>query len=122
MAEPFQCDEKLLTQIRHHSRKYGGADFYLWWLGQSGYLLVFGRTRILIDPYLSDTLTAKYANTPTPHVRISPRVIDPARLPRVDFVTSSHNHTDHLDAATIVPVLGTSPSAQVIVPAANVEF
>jgi L-ascorbate metabolism protein UlaG (beta-lactamase superfamily) len=46
-------------------------------------------------------LTAKYEGTPTPHVRMTRRVVDPARLGFVDVVTSSHGHTDHLDPVTL---------------------
>ena len=38
------------------------------------------------DPYLSDSLSIKYANTDKPHTRISERVIDPARLTMIDVV------------------------------------
>ena len=50
---------------------------------------------LLLDPYLSDSLTRKYAATDKPHVRMTELVIDPARLDFIDAVTSSHNHTDH---------------------------
>jgi L-ascorbate metabolism protein UlaG (beta-lactamase superfamily) len=73
----------------------------LWWLGQSGFLVKVGGRHLLVDPYLSDSLTAKYAGTPTPHVRMTRRVVDPARLGFVDVVTASHGHTDHLDAETL---------------------
>jgi L-ascorbate metabolism protein UlaG (beta-lactamase superfamily) len=56
---------------------------------------------LLLDPYLSDSLTEKYAGTETPHVRMTRRVVDPARLGFADVVTASHGHTDHLDAATL---------------------
>ena len=56
---------------------------------------------LLLDPYLSDSLTEKYEGTPTPHVRMTRRVVDPARLGFVDVVTSSHGHTDHLDPVTL---------------------
>src|SRR4249920_1225433 len=79
--------------------------FHLWWLGQSGYLLQWKGKRVLIDPYLSDSLTKKYAATEKPHVRISERVLDPELLRNISIVTSSHNHTDHLDAETLIPVL-----------------
>lgn len=64
---------------------------------------------LLLYPYLSDSLTAKYAATDKPHVRMTDRVIAPERL---DFavVTSSHNHTDHLDKETLLPLLSVNPS------------
>lgn len=56
---------------------------------------------LLFDPYLSDSLTEKYEGTTTPHVRMTRRVVDPARLGFVDVVTASHGHTDHLDPITL---------------------
>jgi L-ascorbate metabolism protein UlaG (beta-lactamase superfamily) len=56
---------------------------------------------LLLDPYLSDSLTEKYSGTETPHVRMTRRVVDPAGLGFVDVVTASHGHTDHLDGETL---------------------
>lgn len=95
---------------------------HIWWLGQSGYLFQYKGKRALIDPYLSDSLTKKYAETDKPHVRISEKVIDPAMLPRIDLVSSSHNHTDHLDAETLMPILEKNPECRIIIPEANRTF
>ena len=100
----------------------GQAGVHLWWLGQSGFLLHSEGRYALLDPYLSESLTAKYATTDKPHVRTTRRVVDPARLGFVDVVTSTHNHTDHLDAETIGPLLATNPKLRIIVPAANLDF
>src|ERR1051326_1174801 len=96
--------------------------FHLWWLGQSGFLLQWNGKRVLIDPYLSDSLTKKYAATDKPHIRMSERVIDPELLRNISIVSSSHNHTDHLDAETLVPVLKNNPGIKFIIPEANREF
>src|SRR5688500_2625156 len=88
-------DEDLLNEVERFADDE--TNFHLWWLGQSGYLLTYKGQRILLDPYLSDSLTVKYANTSKPHVRMSERVIDPVLLKNISIVTSSHNHTDHLD-------------------------
>ncbi|MCX6951472.1 MAG: MBL fold metallo-hydrolase, partial [Verrucomicrobia bacterium] len=40
----------------------------------------------------------------------------------VNVVTSTHNHTDHLDAETLRPLLAAAPAAKLVVPAANVGF
>jgi L-ascorbate metabolism protein UlaG (beta-lactamase superfamily) len=97
-------------------------NFYIWWLGQSGFLLQWRGQRVLIDPYLSDSLTIKYAQTEKPHVRMSERVVDPGLLKNITVVTSSHNHTDHLDAETLIPVLKNSPGITFIIPEANRQF
>lgn len=96
--------------------------FHLWWLGQSGYLLTWKGERILIDPYLSDSLTEKYAATNKPHIRMSERVVDPSLLKNISVVTSSHNHTDHLDAATLIPIIENNPGISFIIPEANRKF
>lgn len=106
-AEQFHTDEK---------------RFHLWWLGQSGYLLSWKGKKVVIDPYLSDSLTKKYASTEKPHIRMSERVIDPALLRDILVVTSSHNHTDHLDAETLKPIIKNNPGITLIIPEANREF
>ncbi|WP_349771379.1 MBL fold metallo-hydrolase [Haliscomenobacter sp.] len=97
-------------------------QFQLWWLGQSGFLLQWQGQRVLLDPYLSDSLTKKYAHTTKPHVRISERVIDPLLLRGIDVLSSSHNHTDHLDAETLQPILANNPRASFLIPEANRDF
>ena len=98
------------------------SHFHLWWLGQSGYLLQWNSKRVLIDPYLSDSLTKKYLTTDKPHTRISELVMKPELLKNIAVVTSSHNHTDHLDAETLIPVLKNNPGIKFIVPEANRNF
>lgn len=120
MIVPVQKDDDLLLDI-------GAADvrdgrLRLWWLGQSGILVQFDGAHLLLDPYLSDSLTVKYANTDTPHVRMTERVIDPARLDFIDVVTSSHNHTDHLDAETLRPLLHANPGLTLVIAEANRAF
>lgn len=90
----------------------------LWWLGQSGYLVHFAGEWLCFDPYLSDSLTRKYEGTAKPHVRMYPRVVDPTELDFVDVATSTHNHTDHLDAETL---LAMRPK-RLVIPEANRAF
>ena len=120
MKKAFCKDEALLGNIR--SADDSGDDFHLWWLGQSGFLIKWHSTFLLLDPYLSDSLTAKYANSDKPHVRITERVIDPAQLDFINIATSSHNHTDHLDAETLQALSGSSPGLKFLLPAANIGF
>ena len=50
------------------------------------------------------------------------RVIAPERLDFVDVVTSSHNHTDHLDAETLLPLRAANPKLQMVIAEANRAF
>jgi len=113
-------DESLLADAEKF--KSDKKDFHLWWLGQSGYLLQWKGKKILIDPYLSDSLTKKYANTNKPHVRMSERVIDPRLFRDILVVSSSHNHTDHLDGETLVPLIKNNPHIHFVIPEANRVF
>jgi len=120
MIAAYQKDDALLADIRTTFEEPNG--FRLWWLGQSGFLLQWRGSHLLFDPYLSDSLTKKYADTDKPHVRMSERAIDPVRLDFLNLVTSSHNHTDHLDADTLRPILDANPGIKLVVPAANRGF
>jgi L-ascorbate metabolism protein UlaG (beta-lactamase superfamily) len=120
VIRPVRADDGLLAEI-HASDKRDG-NFRLWWLGQSGFLLQWQGTHVLLDPYLSDSLTKKYSQTDKPHVRMTELVIDPARLSFIDVVTSSHNHTDHLDAETLSPTLAASPGARMVIAESNRAF
>ena len=87
-------DESLWAEVLKQSTD--AQEFRLWWLGQSGFLLQWQGKRVLFDPYLSDSLTRKYAQSTKPHVRISERVIAPTLLQGINILTSSHNHTDQI--------------------------
>jgi L-ascorbate metabolism protein UlaG (beta-lactamase superfamily) len=115
---PALADDAFLDDLARAEAEEPEA-LHLWWLGQSGFLLAWAGRRALLDPYLSDSLTRKYAATDQPHVRMTARVVDPARLERVDLVTASHGHTDHLDAETLQAVLRASPRATLVVPEAH---
>ena len=88
------------------------AGTHVWWLGQSGFLLGHEGRHLVVDPYLSDSLTKKYEGTETPHVRMHPHVVAPERLAFVEVALSTHAHTDHLDGQTLraigAPVLAPS--------------
>jgi L-ascorbate metabolism protein UlaG (beta-lactamase superfamily) len=121
VIRPVLQDDDLLEDIER-ARFDAPGHLHLWWLGQSGFLVQWQGRHLLFDPYLSDSLTHKYAATGQPHVRMTGRVIPPERLTFIDVVTSSHNHTDHLDGATLVPLMRANPRLQLVIPEANREF
>jgi L-ascorbate metabolism protein UlaG (beta-lactamase superfamily) len=115
MIKPVLSGDALLADIRR-------SAFHVWWLGQSGFLIQYQGRHLLVDPYLSDSLTKKYAATDKPHVRMTALAISPERLDFIDVVTSSHNHTDHLDAETLGPLMRANPAIKLIIPEANRQF
>lgn len=120
MSVPVDSGDALLADVR-------AADpspelLHAWWLGQSGFLVAHAGRHLLLDPYLSDSLTRKYAGTDLPHDRLAPIVVAPERLDLVDAVTASHHHTDHLDPDTLAPLLAAAPGARLVAPAAHREL
>jgi L-ascorbate metabolism protein UlaG (beta-lactamase superfamily) len=91
-----------------------GVRFY--WLGQAGFVLEMDGRRLVVDPYLSDSLAEKYRGTERPHIRMMPPPIPPESLDRVDLVLSTHAHTDHMDPGTLPPLLRANPQAKLVVP------
>jgi len=116
MKWAYQKDDALLADI---AQARAGGRACLWWLGQSGFLLYTSGGTVLFDPYLSDSLTKKYAQTDKPHTRMTERVIAPWRLTGIDIIASSHNHTDHFDPETLLPLLAANPRARLLIPRAN---
>jgi len=122
LIQAFCKDEELQQQILHAKKSGTKESFDIWWLAQSGFLIQWNGVCVLFDPYLSDSLTKKYLTTNKPHTRISELVIAPALLNCIDIVTSSHNHTDHLDGETLIPLFNVNPGIQVVIPEANRDF
>jgi L-ascorbate metabolism protein UlaG (beta-lactamase superfamily) len=91
-----------------------GVRFY--WLGQAGFVLEMDGRRLVVDPYLSDSLAEKYRGTARPHIRMMPPPILPESFDRVDLVLSTHAHTDHMDPGTLPPLLIANPQAKLVVP------
>ena len=120
LIKPVMQDDSFLTDVR--AACGDERVLHIWWLGQSGFLLKWLDHCLLFDPYLSDSLTTKYAATDKPHTRMTERVVGPGRLDFINAVTSSHNHTDHLDAETLGPLLAVNPGIQLVIPEANRTF
>jgi L-ascorbate metabolism protein UlaG (beta-lactamase superfamily) len=120
VIKPVLQDDAFLADV--DAARADATSLHLWWLGQSGFLVQWRGRHLLFDPYLSDSLTDKYATTDKPHVRMTERVIAPHRLDFIDVVTSTHNHTDHLDAETLRPILLSNRKTKLVVPAANLSF
>ena len=119
MIRPVLQDDAFIDNVQDSAHDL--QDLRLWWLGQSGFLVQWQGRHLLLDPYLSDSLTHKYAASDKPHVRMTEIIVEPERLNFIDVVTSSHAHTDHLDKETLVPLFRANPKLEIICPEANRE-
>jgi len=120
MIQPVVKDQELLDDIAHARSE--PDKLHVWWLGQSGFLMQWQGHHVLLDPYLSDSLTVKYALSDKPHTRMTELVVAPGLLKGIDVVTSSHNHTDHLDRETLLPLREANPGLKLVIPEANRDF
>jgi L-ascorbate metabolism protein UlaG (beta-lactamase superfamily) len=108
MIEPI-CQGALLVDEIERSTPSPGSLF-IWWLGQSGFLLKSRRGSLAIDLYLSEHLTQKYAATSRPHVRMTRAPLQGEDLRALDLVLASHAHSDHLDPGTLPGLMAASPA------------
>lgn len=119
LIEPAHKGQALLDDIESALPQAG--QIAVWWLGQSGYLIKSRHGSLLIDPYLSEHLTTKYAATNRPHVRMTECPIRSHELHGIDLVLCSHKHSDHLDPGTIPGLIAASPDMRIVVPEAILD-
>jgi len=112
MIEPVCHGPELVEELERSLPAPG--SLYVWWLGQSGFLIRSRRGLLAIDLYLSDHLTEKYAATDRPHVRMTRAPLQGSDLRSVDLVLASHRHSDHLDPGTLPGLVANSHAILVI--------
>ncbi len=66
----------------------------LTWIGHATFLVQLGGRSILIDPVLSPSIAGFIPRNVAPG-------LDWSALPKIDAVLITHNHRDHMDAATL---------------------
>jgi L-ascorbate metabolism protein UlaG (beta-lactamase superfamily) len=108
-----------IEQVPTRAGEASGEGVRLYWLGQAGFLIDFFHTRIVIDAYLSNSLNKKYEGTRFPHERMMSPPVMPAAISGVDWVVSTHGHTDHMDPETLAPLFEANPDSRYLVPAAE---
>ena len=82
----------------------------LTWIGQAGFALLAGSTRILIDPFVGEHELRRVAPPPLEQVACD-----------VDWLLITHEHMDHLDPAFLPLVVERSPGVQIVLPSPLVE-
>jgi len=112
MIEPVHQGAELIEEIESTTPSPG--SLFVWWLGQSGFLIKSRQGLLAVDLYLSEHLTRKYQATDRPHVRMTRAPIHGKDLRGVDLVLASHKHSDHLDPGTLPDLLAASPAYLVL--------
>jgi L-ascorbate metabolism protein UlaG (beta-lactamase superfamily) len=116
MIKPHRSGEALLNDIT--TTRLGEGEVALWWLGQSGYAIKTASVLFYVDLYLSEHLTAKYAATEKPHIRMTEAPLRGNDITKAAWVFASHKHSDHLDPGTLPLLFVASPDAKLVLPAA----
>jgi L-ascorbate 6-phosphate lactonase len=102
-----QQSATLIAQIEALAVPQG--QLALWSLGQAGFAIKGGSTIAYIDPYLSDSI----AEMGGPRRRF-PVPLDPAAVTHAQVVFATHEHADHVDLATLGPLMAASPRAPLV--------
>jgi len=119
LIQPVQRGQVLLDDIAGTQVAPGAAA--IWWFGQSGYAIKTAHSLFYVDLYLSEHLTTKYTNTEKPHVRMTEAPLRGGDLTGVEWVFSSHKHSDHLDPGTMPDLFKASPGAKLGLPAGLID-
>ncbi|MEM7698939.1 MAG: MBL fold metallo-hydrolase [Verrucomicrobiota bacterium] len=114
MIEPVQKNEELLADF-HEADNVTGA-FHLWWLGHHGFLIKWNGIGVLVDPYLSDSITEGSAGIAAAR-RVSERVVNPLRLTGIEFVAITSDQSDRFDSETLMMLHSANPTLKVVAPA-----
>jgi L-ascorbate metabolism protein UlaG (beta-lactamase superfamily) len=90
----------------------------LWWLGHAGFAIRSASRRILIDPYLSDSLALRNRGRVRPHVRRVPPPLAPESIRSLDALLCTHAHPGHMDPGTLPAIALWSPRCRFVIPRA----
>lgn len=88
-------------------------DNFAIWIGHSTYLIKKDGYTILTDPIFSERASPLKNIGPK---RLIPPSIPISYLPKIDFITISHNHYDHLDIPSLKKISKANPDALFFVP------
>lgn len=89
----------------------------LWYLGQSGFGLKTGSLLVFFDPVLADI---QNENGTTRRYYPAPFLPEEAARTGVSYVFCTHDHLDHLQPETILPMASAQPKLKIVVPAPSV--
>ena len=106
-------------------------QLFIYYLGQSGYVVSIQETIIYIDPYLTDYIENPIGLNEKTMRRSFPSPIEPIEIERCDAIICTHSHVDHMDPWTINKIntdfqlftsVGAYEKSDVIIPQSKVTF
>jgi L-ascorbate metabolism protein UlaG (beta-lactamase superfamily) len=106
----YKSGSELLDEIDLSLFEKGSAG--IWFIGQHGFIIKLNNKVIYIDPLFNDLLDENGVSK-----RVFPPPFAPDMPKRADYVFCTHNHDDHLNLATLLPLSLANPEVVFIVPA-----
>ena len=103
---------KIETSLDWKALNQNSQDYAVW-IGHATYLLNSSGITILTDPVFSKRASPVRFAGPK---RLIPPAMSLEDLPKVDVITVSHNHYDHLDIASLKKLYKINPEALFLVP------
>ena len=94
-------------------------DNYVIWVGHSTFLIKKSGVTILTDPIFSERASPLKNFGPK---RLIPPALQIKDIPKIDFVTISHNHYDHLDTRSLKEISALHSDAIFLVPSGDLRL
>lgn len=105
----YKSGEALLQEIKDTNPAPGMLA--IWYIGQMGVIVKGAGVTVCLDPMLSDLCEGGISR------RNYSWPFEPGELTGIDYVIGSHNHADHINLETLLPLYQANPTAKFIVPA-----
>ncbi|MDR0496817.1 MAG: MBL fold metallo-hydrolase [Treponema sp.] len=105
----YKEGNELLEEIK--SSDPGENAVHIWYVGQHGFVINVDGKVFYIDVILNampDKEGKDQRNYPSP--------FSPSEIQRVDYYICTHNHSDHLNLDTVLPLAASNPGTRFIVP------
>ena len=106
----YKHGKALLDEIADSGPQQGEA--YIWFAGQHGFIIKFSGKVFYIDVILNGLPDKEGEER-----RVYPPPFDPGAIQKVDYVLCTHNHSDHLNLKTLLPLAAANPGTRFVVPA-----
>jgi L-ascorbate metabolism protein UlaG (beta-lactamase superfamily) len=109
MTRWYKQGDALLEEI-DKSRPGAGAA-HLWFMGQHGFVISLGGMVFYIDVILNELPDGVGKDR-----RAYPPPFEAGEIRRADYILCTHNHTDHLNLKSLLPMAQANPKTRFIVP------
>jgi L-ascorbate metabolism protein UlaG (beta-lactamase superfamily) len=109
MKRWYKYGDELLREIA--GSRLSEAAAAIWFMGQHGFVIKLGDTVLYIDVMLNG-----FPGRDGKERRAYPPPFLPETVQRLDYYFCTHNHSDHLNLKTLIPLAKANPGVQFIVP------